>query len=34
VDAVQPLHTEALTTFGTVMFDHAANARQHSGVRG
>jgi TRAP-type transport system periplasmic protein len=34
VDAVQPLHTEALTTFGTVMFDHAANARQDSGVRG
>jgi TRAP-type transport system periplasmic protein len=34
VDAVQPLHVEALTTFGTVMFDHAANARQHSGVRG
>jgi TRAP-type transport system periplasmic protein len=34
VDAVQSLHAEALTTFGTVMFDHAANARQHSGVRG
>src|SRR6516164_9358975 len=34
VDAVQPLHAEALTTFGITMFDLAANARQQSGVGG
>jgi len=34
VDAVQPLHAEALTAFGTTMFDLAANARQQSGVGG
>jgi TRAP-type C4-dicarboxylate transport system substrate-binding protein len=33
VDAVQPLHAEALTTFGTAMFDHTVNARQQSVVR-
>jgi TRAP-type C4-dicarboxylate transport system substrate-binding protein len=34
VDAVQPLHAQALTTFGTAMFDHTANARPQLGVRG
>jgi TRAP-type C4-dicarboxylate transport system substrate-binding protein len=34
VDAVRPLHAEALTTFGTAMFDHSATAREQFGALG